>query len=114
MVKRGYRNGYVNALIYYRIQKKNYPDAFQMEIDIDLLSDFSRELIGDGKLEDAIIFLKRNTKEFPESEQAWFELANAYLQNDDEEKALEAFEKTLEINPEQIQAREALDALIRE
>ena len=114
MVKRGYRSSYVNALIYYRILKKNYPDAFQMEIDIDLLSDFSRELIGDGKLEDAIIFLKRNAKEFSDSDRAWFELANAYLANDDKEKARDAYEKTLEINPEQIQAREALDALIRE
>ena len=111
MLKRGYRNGYVNALIFYKILRKNYPDVFGIEIGIDLLSNFSSELIGEGKLGDAIIFLKRNTKEFPDSDRAWLELANAYLANDEKNEAKEAYEKTLEINPENNAAEEALENL---
>jgi len=111
MVKRGYNNNMGNAMMFYNILKTNYPAAFNREIDENLLSRFGSILIEEGKLEDGITILENNTSNFPESDRVWFELANAYLQNNDKEKARDAYEKTLEINPEQTKAKEALEAL---
>ena len=111
MIKRGYNSNMGNAIIFYGILKTNYPSAFNIEIDENLLSQFGSILIEDGKLEDGITILENNTKNFPESEKVWFELANAYLQNNDKEKARDAYKKNLEINPEHTKTKEALEDL---
>lgn len=47
--------------------------------------------------------------EFPDSARVHFELAQAYRKNNNKEKAIAEYEKTLSIDPDHKEARKALE-----
>ena len=112
MVERGYRSNINSAFVFYNTLKTNYPKAFNKEIDINVLSEVGKNLMKKGKTTDAITFLERNAKDFPDSDRSHFELATAYLKGKNEEKAIQELERTLDINPDHKQAREELKKLV--
>ncbi len=60
--------------------------------------------IKEGDWNTAIQKLTIEAQNYPDNEQAWFGLGNAYLNSNQLEKAKESLEKGLEINPESITA----------
>lgn len=60
---------------------------------------------------DAIAVFRLNAEQFPESGNVWDSLAEGYMVAGDRERAIEYYEKSLELDPENENAREKLSEL---
>ena len=70
-------------------------------------------LIGQGRFADAIEVLKLNVELFPESSNVYDSLGEAYMKNGDLDKAIENYNKSLELNPENENAKQMLEEIRR-
>jgi len=68
-------------------------------------------LMGAGKMNEAIEIFKLNVKEYPESANVFDSLGEAYMNNDEKELAIRNYEKSLELNPNNNNAKEMLKKL---
>ncbi|HUG38147.1 MAG TPA: tetratricopeptide repeat protein, partial [Candidatus Limnocylindrales bacterium] len=71
------------------------------------LNDFGYSLIEESP-DDAVAVFHLNAEQFPESANVWDSLAEAYMAAGDRERAIEHYEKALELDPENENAREKL------
>lgn len=69
------------------------------------------DLISEKKLNEAIELFKLNAFAFPKSARAFVDLAEAYLEAGNKELAIENYKKSLSLNPENENAREAIKRL---
>jgi hypothetical protein len=111
MIERGYRRNINSALMFFNLLKSQYPKAFHREIGVETLSRVGMNLVAYGKLDDAIKMLEQNVQEFPDSARSHFELGDVYSKNQQPEKAVSEFEKALVIDPDHLEARQALEEL---
>jgi hypothetical protein len=75
------------------------------EPDINMLG---YEFLGEQKTALAISVLKFNTEKFPESSNVWDSLGEAYMINGDKELAISNYKKSLELNPENENAKQMI------
>jgi cytosine/adenosine deaminase-related metal-dependent hydrolase len=97
--------------LYYEL-KKNHPDRYifkQRE-----LTTVAFELVQNEKLKDAIEFLKLGTIIYPESVSAYQALGISYHMDGQETLAIQNFEKVLELEPSNNDAKEMLLRLMNE
>jgi tetratricopeptide (TPR) repeat protein len=66
------------------------------------------QLMGAGKLQAAIEVLKVNTERYPQSWNSWDSLAEALMKAGDTDAAVRDYRKSLELNPRNTGAREAI------
>ncbi|MDH6306466.1 cytochrome c-type biogenesis protein CcmH/NrfG [Parabacteroides sp. PF5-5] len=59
-----------------------------------------KQLIYEGKLEEAIRQLDAYIAEHPEADEAWYLRGNAYRKTEDFQQALNSYLKAMEINPD--------------
>jgi tetratricopeptide (TPR) repeat protein len=69
------------------------------------------ELIGEKKLDQAILVLKLNVEAYPGSFKTWDDLGDAYMIRGDRNLAIQDFNKSLELNPKNADARNQLAKL---
>jgi tetratricopeptide (TPR) repeat protein len=74
----------------------------------DAINRIGYSVLSDGKKREAIDIFMINTQDYPESWNAWDSLAEAYMENGDIEQAIKNYEKSLELNPANDNAREML------
>lgn len=75
------------------------------EPDINVLG---YEFLGNKKTSLAISIFKFNTQKFPESSNVWDSLGEAYMLNGDKELAISNYKKSLELNPENENAKQMI------
>ena len=63
------------------------------------------------KLDDAEAVLKQNTIDFPQSWNVWDSYAEVWMDKGDTEKAIAYYKKSLELNPDNTNAKEQLKKL---
>lgn len=63
------------------------------------LNAYGYQLVNQQNFDDAIAIFKLNTENHPESANAWDSLGEGYALKGDKEKAIEAFNKSLSLNP---------------
>jgi TolA-binding protein len=68
-------------------------------------------LLSSGKLQDAIVVFQRNVKEYPKSANAYDSLGEAYLKAGQKDLAIRNYEMSLQLNPKNQNAIEALKKL---
>jgi tetratricopeptide (TPR) repeat protein len=68
-------------------------------------------LLGKKKIEEAIEVFKINAADYPQSWNAHDSLGEAYLLNGNRELSIESYRKSLQLNPENSSASEALKKL---
>ena len=68
-------------------------------------------LMGTGKMKDAIEIFKLNVNMYPESANVYDSLAEAYMNSGDTANAIKNYKKSLELNPENTNAKEMLKTL---
>lgn len=73
-------------------------DAMAVGTEVEL-NQFGYQLLGAGKHDEAIKIMLINTKNNPESANAWDSLGEAYAIKGDKENAVKAFKKSLSMNP---------------
>lgn len=75
------------------------------------INELARHLVAAGKTPEAIAILEMNAEFNPRSGSIQFELGDLYRQRGDKDKAIAAFQRVLQINPDNPQARQRLTEL---
>jgi Flp pilus assembly protein TadD len=75
------------------------------------LNDLGYRLLGMGRVDDAIAVLRLNTDAYPKSPNAFNSLGVAYRLKGDKTLAVRAYRHSLELNPENPTAIQALEEL---
>ncbi len=95
---------------YYYQLKKQYPHKYNFT-DEQALNNLGYLYLSQGKITDALDIFRLNTKEFPHSANAFDSLAEALLKNKDKKAALQNYQISLKINPENSHAAYEIDKL---
>ncbi len=82
--------------LYYHFKKEQKPEYVFNEMQLTLIG---AELMQSKKMKEAIAIIKLNTKEYPKSWRGFNNLGDIYIADGNERLAIEAYEKALEINP---------------
>jgi CubicO group peptidase (beta-lactamase class C family) len=86
------------AVRQYRELKRTRPNGFDFrEPQLNWLG---YDLLGAGKVKEALEIFKLNVEAYPQSANAYDSLAEAYMRNGDKESAVKNYEKSLELNPQ--------------
>ena len=94
--------------IYYKL-KHNNPDQYDFEEF--QLNDLGYFLMSKNQIKEAIEIFKLNIESFPSSANAYDSLGEAYMVNGNKENAIKNYEKSLELNPNNVNAKEMLKKL---
>jgi CubicO group peptidase (beta-lactamase class C family) len=81
------------------------------KVDEGMLNLFGYELLYSGKGADAVDVFVRNTKEYPQSANAFDSLAEGYAKTGQKDLAIQNYEKSLQLNPKNTNAVEQLKKL---
>jgi cytochrome c-type biogenesis protein CcmH/NrfG len=68
-------------------------------------------LLSMKRVSDAITVLLQNTEDFPQSGNTWDSLAEAYMDNGDKGLAIQDYQKSLELDPANDNARQMIKKL---
>lgn len=104
------RDGGTDAAIeVYYDYKNNHPDEYSAgEIELVVMA---HGLDRSGRIEESLSFFELCAEEFPEGEYAYYchhKLGEAYRERGDKELALKHYKKSLELNPANAEAEEAI------
>jgi len=103
--------GIQKAIEFYRKQKTaNIKAILFTENQINTLG---YEYLGNNMIDKAILLFKFNVKEFPESFNVYDSLAEAFMNNGNSELAILNYKKSLELNPDNINAVRMLKKIAR-
>ncbi len=83
----------------YRELRGKYLQAGAFDFTEQETASVAQELLAEGLTEEAIALYELNTEFHPDSAPAWVALAQAFEQIGDTDKAIVAYERVLEINP---------------
>ena len=75
------------------------------------INGFAYRLLFSGSESDAVRVFERNVKQYPQSSNVYDSLAEAYAKVGEKEKAIQNYEKSLELDPKNDNARERLKKL---
>jgi CubicO group peptidase (beta-lactamase class C family) len=75
------------------------------------INGFGYRLLFSGSVSDAVQVFERNVKQYPQSSNVYDSLGEAYMKAGEKEKAIQNYEKSLELNPKNDNARERLKKL---
>ena len=102
-------NTYTKALILAKLGKQEESaqlkkEAFTKTSEADI-NNLGYQLLGGGKIDDAIEVFKKNTELYPDSWNVWDSLAEGYMNKGDNKLAIENYKKALSMAPENQQDR---------
>jgi pimeloyl-ACP methyl ester carboxylesterase len=101
--------GVDSAVQYFHKKRKTEPDVMLFEEgEMNLLG---YRYLQNGKIRDAIELFKINTIAFPNSWNAFDSLGQAYLLDGQKDLAIKNYEKSLELNPQNTNAKEKLSSI---
>ncbi len=103
------KDGIEAAVAQYHDLKKNQPDAYSFQEP--LLNNLGYALMERSQVKDAIRIFQLNVEAYPSSSNAYDSLAEAYLADGDQARAIEYYEKALQLNPRNPSAAAALKKL---
>ena len=95
--------------LYHRLKKES-PDAYNFD-DEGELNIYGYSLLWDYKIKEAMAIFKLNVEQFPNSSNVYDSLGEAYLKNDEKEKSLVNYKKSLELDPDNFNAEDQIDLI---
>ncbi len=99
------------AIARYRELRDNYLEAGAFDFRERETSSVAEALLAEGLLGEAIALYELNTEFHPDSAPLWVALAETYERTGATEKAIAAYERVLEINPNARGVQDRIDAL---
>ena len=108
IIKEGWIDGLQTSLARIRKLRDNGSDVYFDEISINGIGYY---LMNSGKIREAIEVFKLNVEIFPKSFNVYDFLGEAYMKSGDNENAIKNYRKSLELNPDNNNAREMLKKL---
>ena len=104
-----YHEGGIDAAIsHYHELREQFFGRGTLDFGERSLNAFGYELLGEEKVADAVAIFRLNAERFPESGNVWDSLGEGLLAAGQREESIEAYEKSLELDPENDNAREKL------
>lgn len=100
-------NNVDDGIEYYKQLKKNYPDTYNFSEEGEL-NRLGYKLIEKNQIEDAIKIFKLLVSEFPNSANPYDSLGEAYYLNGNNSMALQNYNKVLELNPNNTNAKKMI------
>ena len=79
-----------------------------------LIKSMGLSFLSRNKIEEAIGIFKLNSQLYPESWDVYYNLAEAYMKNDNKEMAIKNYQKALELNPDERNMKRILNELKNE
>jgi len=107
LMKALYAEGYDAMERVYIDMRAEDPDAYNEGV----LNALGYELLFAGRTEDAIDVFTLNVETYPEYANGYDSLGEAYMKNGDNERAIENYKKSLDLNPGNTNARDMLEEL---
>jgi hypothetical protein len=103
-INKNVTNSFIKALILNALGKKEESaalknEAFTNASEVDI-NNLGYQLLGGGKIDDAIEVFKKNTELYPDSWNVWDSLAEGYMNNGEKHLAIENYTKALNMAPE--------------
>ena len=98
--------GIESAVKQYRQMKKNGADFSE-----SALNTVGYQLLGIKKIKAAIEVFKLNVEAYPESFNVYDSLGEAYMLNGDDSLAVESYKKSLELNPQNVNAKQMMNKI---
>lgn len=102
-------NGITKAITFYKEVKTKQASDYNFEVEE--LNTLGYQLLAEDKKDIALEIFKLNVAEFPEASNPYDSLAEAYLENGEEELAIQNYKKSLELDPANDNARDVLKTL---
>lgn len=99
------------AIAQYRDLRKQYYGSMAYDFTETGLTVPAQQLVAANKPDDALALLQLNVEFFPRSAATYAGMAAAYTRKSDRANAIKSFEKVLEIDPQNQNARRQLDQL---
>lgn len=108
-LREAYHEGGVDAAVgrYHELRGRFYGRG-TLDFGERTLNAFGYELLGAEKPDDAVAIFRLNAEQFPESGNVWDSLGEGLWAAGQREPAIEAYERSLELDPENENAREKL------
>ena len=97
------------AVQQYRDLRAAQPNAYDFS-ENELIS-LGYQLLGEKKSTDAVAIFRLSTEIYPQSYNTWDSLAEAYMDHGDKDLAIENYKKSLQLNPENTNAKEKVREL---
>lgn len=104
-------DGVEAALVTYDDLKDRFYGKGAYNFDENALNSFGYQVLRDGDTEGAVRIFRMNANAFPESANVWDSLAEGYMEAGDTENAILYYNKSLELNPGNQNARDMLEKL---
>lgn len=98
------------AIEEYRRLQVSQPDTFDFSDESELNS-LGYQLLGDDHVSGAVELFELNTRQFPASSNAYDSLGEAYSRAGEKSRAIEAYTKAIELDPENLNSRKMLRRL---
>jgi len=98
------------VIAYYHALKKQAPNAYDFN-DENELNNLGYQYLNNGSIKDAIEIFKLLVSEFPNAFNPYDSLAEAYLKDGNETLAIINYEKSLALNPKNINAEDLINKL---
>ena len=95
--------------LYYTLKKNNF-DTYNFANETELTL-YGYSFLWANQLSEAIAIFKLIIDEFPSSANAYDSMGEAYLQAKDSVKALQNYEKSLQLNPDNFFAEDVIDQI---
>jgi len=99
------------AIALYNEIKKGDNKIFKLDVSERQLNSLGYRLLGNNKLKEAIEIFKFVVLEYPESANAYDSLGEAYMRAGEKDLAIRNYEKSLELNPKNENAKKMLEDL---
>jgi CubicO group peptidase (beta-lactamase class C family) len=98
-----------SAITYYQDLKENHPDDFNFqESELNILG---YRLLSEDRKEEAIGIFQLNVKMFTQSSNVYDSLGEAYMKNGQNEYAIKNYQRSLDLDPNNTNAKEMLNKL---
>ena len=109
-VRRG-AEGDEGAIALYNEMKTGDYKIYKLDVGEGQLNSLGYRLLGNNKLKEAIEIFKFIVSEYPESANAYDSLGEVYMKAGEKELAIKNYEKSLELNPKNENAKKMLEDL---
>jgi tetratricopeptide (TPR) repeat protein len=99
------------AVALYNEMKTGENKVFKLDVSEGQLNSLGYRLLGNGKVEEAIGIFELAVKEYPESYNVYDSLGEAFMTAGENDLAIRNYQKSLELNPKNENAKKMLEEL---